>query len=350
MFFSIISLIGLGKITKIYFKKNKLCDYLYGIIGLFYLAFFITFFHLFFKVNPYLSLSILILGFIIYFKYFDFKLFFDKTFLIAIFLAFITFIGHKPHEDFGYYHLPYTIIMNSEKIILGLSNIADPYTWNSTWLNLMSAFNLPFVNSKFISQSLILLIFTLSFLLKKVYQDISKQNFDLTFLLSTLFLFYILIKFNRFSAYGIDIPVFYISMIIIIKFLETFKKKISNIDFYFILIAVSFVVTIKLSYISMILFPLILIYTCRNSFKINHLILSFVPVFFLVTWIFQQFLYTSCLIFPSNLTCFPTSWFNSDILNISQKLEITNKGYWAFEGGQMMSANEYISGLNWIQN
>ena len=29
-------------------------------------------------------------------------------------------LGHKPNEDFGYYHLPYIVNINSEKIIYSL--------------------------------------------------------------------------------------------------------------------------------------------------------------------------------------------------------------------------------------
>ena len=45
------------------------------------------------------------------------------------------FLGYNPNEDFGYYHLPYIINLNSEKIIFGLSNLQLNQGWNSSLHN-----------------------------------------------------------------------------------------------------------------------------------------------------------------------------------------------------------------------
>ena len=41
----------------------------------------------------------------------------------------------------------------------------------------------------------------------------------------------------------------------------------------------------------------------------------------------QQFIYTGCFIFPSNLSCFDVSWFDQNFLNSKHKLELINKSY-----------------------
>ena len=46
------------------------------------------------------------------------------------------FISQKYHEDFGYYHLPYSLALIEEKIVFGFANIDKPFVYNSIWLNL----------------------------------------------------------------------------------------------------------------------------------------------------------------------------------------------------------------------
>ena len=60
----------------------------------------------------------------------------------------------------------------------------------------------------------------------------------------------------------------------------------------------------------------------------------------------QQFVYTGCFIFPSNLTCLNVSWFNSDYLNLSKQLELTNKGFYHVKDN--FSPDEYLSNFKWF--
>ena len=60
----------------------------------------------------------------------------------------------------------------------------------------------------------------------------------------------------------------------------------------------------------------------------------------------QQFIYTGCLLFPTNLTCLNVSWFNTDHIDLSKKLELINKSYSLAK--DIYSPEEYLSNFNWF--
>ena len=108
-FITIFSLSGLGQILIHKINNNFFESIFYGFIVA---AFFITLIHFFLKISIYLSLIILLIGFIFGLKSYLLKIKLKKKLLIylLIFLVLIPiYISQKYHEDFGYYHLPYII-------------------------------------------------------------------------------------------------------------------------------------------------------------------------------------------------------------------------------------------------
>ena len=114
-FFTIFSLSGLGQILFYKVNKNFFESVFYGFIVA---AFFITLIHFFVKISIYLSLIILLVGFLSGSKKYFSKIKFEKKLFVysLIFLVLIPlYISQKYHEDFGYYHLPYIINLINEK-------------------------------------------------------------------------------------------------------------------------------------------------------------------------------------------------------------------------------------------
>ena len=74
-FFLTISTIGFGKLTLLLDRKINLEESLYGILGLFYLSVFATFFHFFFVLSEIINLVVFFLGFIIFVLFKDFSIF-----------------------------------------------------------------------------------------------------------------------------------------------------------------------------------------------------------------------------------------------------------------------------------
>ena len=140
-----------------------------GLIGITFLTFISFLIHFFFPLNTNINLiiviSLLILGL---FKNTNF--FFNsikKNYLISIttlFIVFLMTLNYNPHEDYGYYHLPYIINIISEKIIFGLSNLQPQFGWNSSWLNFSSIFYLPILGLKGVHMSNPILFFFVLYL------------------------------------------------------------------------------------------------------------------------------------------------------------------------------------------
>ena len=351
--FLFFSVIGIGKLTNLFFKNSKIQEPLYGILGLIYLTIFSTVFHFFFSLSEFINLSIFFIGFLFFLFNKDFLLLKKTDFYIFFLFGLLLFFNHKPHEDFGYYHLPYVINFNSEKIIFGFGNIADPYVWNSLWLNLLAIFNLPIVKYKLISlPSLLLLIYVVLYFFNYIKENLGKKKFNISVTFAIFFIFYTIIKFSRFSSYGIDIPSLLLISTLFLLLINIYElSKINNIQFYTIICISLFLPLIKLSNFAVIFILLIILIKFKSAISyIKILKISTVPVFLVTIWIVQQFIYTGCLGFPTSVTCVNVNWFNNDILNLGQKLEIINKGYSNFKYKSTILAENYIENFNWISH
>ena len=80
-------------------------------------------------------------------------------------------LNYKPHEDYGFYHLPYIINLVNEKIIFGLANLQAQYAWNSSWLNFSSLLYLPIMKFKryTIKQFYIIFFYSIIFFKRKFF-------------------------------------------------------------------------------------------------------------------------------------------------------------------------------------
>ena len=65
-----------------------------------------------------------------------------------------------------------------------------------------------------------------------------------------------------------------------------------------------------------------------------------------LVFIFQQFIYTGCILFPTSLTCLNVSWFHVDHLNLSKQLELTNKSYSIAQ--DIYSPEQYLNNFKWL--
>ena len=132
---------------------------------------------------------------------------------------------YKPHEDYGYYHLPYIINLVSEKIIFGLSNLQPQFGWNSTWLNFSTLLYLPLLEIKGTQLSnSILLFFVFYMFLKELFSFNNKIK--LSFLFITLLSSYVIIKFSRILGHGFDFPANIYSLLALYYFIKIFEEKL----------------------------------------------------------------------------------------------------------------------------
>ncbi len=344
-----ISISGYGSLIKTGIKKNFLLNIFLGFIVI---ALVTTFTHFFFKINLSISFLIFLIGILIFLikKNFDFYSFFNKKliyYFIAILLFVPIYLSQKYHEDFGYYHLPYAIGLIEEKIIFGFSNIDLTYVYNSLWLNIYSIFFLHDKNFDFLTlPSFILYVSFIFFLLNQI---ISKKNLISSDYYLVITLFYFLLKFTRISEFGVDLPAVIFSILGIYYFFKFSETQLVNErkNYFFLIIIFSiFSILIKLSTFPIIFLSFYLYIRYFRDLKFSIFNFRYLLVYSLLTTFFvQQFIYTGCFFFPTNLTCLNVSWFNQDYLKLSQKLELVNKSYELAR--DIYTPEEYLKNFNW---
>ena len=99
---------------------------------------------------------------------------------------------------------------------------------------------------------------------------------------------------------------FIVSFYLILKILEDKKKE----TFHFLLLSSSICFFIKLSYIGVILLPIliIMIFYRKNLFQFLISSLNFFLLILFILWLIKNFLLSGCFIFPLNFTCMNVSW------------------------------------------
>ena len=346
-----VAIAGFGSLLSSKTVNNFFIDICFGFI---IISILITTFHFFYEIESFLKILILLIGLTIFFKkknIVDYKLLIKKNiffYLIIIGLLIPMFVSQKYHEDFGYYHLPYALAFLEEKIVFGFANIDRTFVYNSIWLNLYSVFFLEGKNYNYLTFPSFLLflsfiIFSIDKILKQEYSKIS--NYYLT-----IVLFYFLLKFTRISEFGVDYPatIFAIlSIFYFIKFYETDEIIERKSFFYFNLAFSLFSILIKLSVLPIIILPIYLYFSNFKKLKFYIFNLRFLCIYFLgLVFFIQQFFYTGCLFFPTNLTCFSVGWFNPEHLKLSKELELVNKSYSLVR--EIYSPEEYLENFTWF--
>ncbi len=346
-----LSISGYGRLINLSVKKNFFLDIFLGFI---LITFLITIIHFFFKLNLFISIFIFIFGILFFFyKKKISSLRFIKVsniyYPIIILLLVPIFLSQKYHEDFGYYHLPYAIGFIEEKIIFGFANIDQSYVYNSIWLNLYSIFFLTDKNFDFLTlPSFLIYLCLILFSFHQILSKNEKSNSDY-FLLTVLF--YFILKFTRISEFGVDLPASIFSVLTIyyfIKFSEINLKRERQEYFFLISIFAIFAILIKLSTIPVIFLPIFLYLKYFKDLNFEIFRLKFLFIYFLfITFLIQQFIFTGCIFFPSNLTCLNVSWFSEDNINLSKQLELINKSYSSI-GENIITPEEYLKNYNWF--
>ena len=346
-----ISISGFGRLLSSNLNKYF---FLNIFLGYLIISSIITFTHFFFRINLFLSFIIFIIGLLIFFYKNKINLFsFCKVknihYILIILLLVPLYLSQKYHEDFGYYHLPYAIGLIEEKIIFGFANIDKPYVYNSIWLNLYSIFFLSDKNFDYLTLPTFILF--LNFILFSISQVISKNRLENSDYFLIITIFYFILKFTRISEFGFDLPAIIFSILSIyyfIKFSETNFFEEKKEYFYLNSVFAIFSILIKLSTLPLILLPSVLFlknFKNLNSYIFN-LKFNFIYILIII-FLIQQFIYSGCLFFPTNLTCLNVSWFNAENLKLSNELQLVNKSYFHV-AKEIYSPDEYLKNFNWI--
>ena len=360
----LLSTIGYGLIFagKIFQKNNYLNLPLKGLLGIFFLYIISATTHLILPHNYIHNTIILLIGILFLYNYYIRGLVEKKhlnKILIAFVCLFLGFIISKTNEDFPYYHLPNSLQFSSYKLEFGLGNLNHGFKHISSIFLFNSVFYLPFVNIYLFNiTNFLLQVFFFSGLIILINKD-NLNNFS-KIIISIAFVTY-LVKFYRLSEYGADYLGQFLVLLGFIFASFSFSKKLNTDQkkqiFSCSLIFIVFAITTKFLYAIYAIIPIILfIYL----FKLNEIIkyisdikFFLVCLFCIISVFFFNFTATGCFLYPVTFTCLTDTvdWSISE-----STIKSLNLHYKAWSkagvgaGYGISNHQEYISGINWVDN
>ena len=308
----------------------------------------------------------LIIGLFLFFLLLKKKLFRKKIKLILI-ISSILFVGilmSKTHDDFLYYHFPYTISLIEFKKIFGVGNLEHGFRTPSSIFYLNSLFYLPIIERSLIhSGAIFYMIFTNIFLIEKIFNRLKNKKYDFLLILSLLSLLFVNTIFYRIAEHGTDRSALILIFILAIYYLEGINKKLTKVNFkhYYqkILVTILLIISLKSFYLIYMIFIFAFFYEFRKIlFKDNFykkLFSESVGYYFLfgtIIFIFTIFSNTGCLIYPASFTCLDfISWSipKTEVIEMKKWYELWSKAG-ASPTYRVDNVQIYLSGLNWVPN
>ena len=352
----------------IYFQKKinipakSICLGYSLLIGVFFLLIYSYFSNFFYAHNVYHNLILLFLGLFLFFFNHINGIFLKKNlnaFVILFLLIFISFLISKSHDDFPYYHFPYTYYLTQNPSLIGIGNFNHGFRTPSSLFYFNSLYYLPIIKyhlfhigSAIIYGSAIFVFFS------NLKEKLKKNNINYLYFFDLLSLVFILVFFYRLAEHGTDRSA---QILIFLIISETFKililKKITFFEISKLSILFAITISLKAFYFlyGLLLIPLLIIASKKIGYKklmekifVNKsLYLSLVLI---ITVLITNFFNTGCFIYPLLKSCFINfDWSIQTKVIESMALHYEN---WSKAGMtpnfKIDNPSNYVKDFNWI--
>jgi len=344
-------------VTNLVFKKQKIDIFIIIISGYTFIGVLTLIFHFFFKINDTYSVIIFIFGFIFFIFNFNFSKSKLKEFiflsLIIVLLGFILFAYSEHPIDANMYHHPYISYLKSEKIIFGIANIQFRFGHISFLQYIQAALSNGLMHD--ISLASINIIFYITFIYYFSFEIFESKKFNFLLILKILLVSFVLIKFSRYREYGNDLIPLLVSIYFLIKIFDFNNLRLPNskILFNLALPFAAFMFLHKISYLFVFLIFLPMIkYIKFRKIKKDDLKFFGIFVILILPWLAKNYINTSCLAYPIEITCFENSLFILNGLaepsNAAWLTEIWAKGFIDNPNWEKLDLDVYRKNLNWL--
>ena len=362
-FFIIFSITGFGLFfSSVIFKKSTDFNIGYnGIFGLFFASIYSYISSNFLAHSLLHNLLFNFLGILLFIYYFliNKKKYNFFLFILVFFILFISILAHKAHDDFGYYHFPYTYFLTQFPSVYGLGFYDLGFRTASSLFYINSLFYLPAASFYLFNTTAVLIIgYANIILLFNILNSFKSNIFNFISFLSLILFAFINIFFFRISEHGTDLSaqililILILDLLIITNFYETSKKKINSL-----LIFISLIISFKAFYILYLIFILYLVYfliikkDLTETIKSNYsnILLCFILIALVLITNVQI---TGCFVYPVSFSClynFPWSLDLKEVESISRWYEQWSK---AGAGPNFRVSNPeiYIEKFNWVKH
>ena len=342
-----------------------------GLFGIYILIVYSYFSNLFIAHTETHNLAILCIGLILFVylikqKYSSYKSEIIFSFIVFV-LLFCAVLQFKNHDDFSYYHFPYTYYLTQQSLHIGIGQFNHGFRTPSSIFYINSLFYLPYAKFYLFNFfSLFILGFANIILLKKIhnyFKFISTKDKQLNFIhfLSLLSFVFINIFFYRLSEYGTDRAAMVLIFLFVIELLNFVNlKSIKTFNLFYIYLLGALIISFKAFYILYIIFiiPLFLyiLKKKKNYIQTSYFLFFnkyFVLFLFLFLFIlFTYFINTGCLVYPLSFTCFDgMSWGIplTQVQQMSDWYELWSKGG-AAPNFRIDNPETYLKNFNWVSN
>ena len=367
-FLIFFSIIGFGYIFSKIFKTSLSLSEI-GFSGLLTLIL-ISYVTNFFISHGILHNSVLlILGLIAFIFYYFERSFNQKIFILALIIFILLFIGilmYKNHDDFFYYHFPYTLSLIESKKIIGIGHLEHGFRTPSSIFYLNSLFYLPLTEIYLINIGAIYFMgFANIFFIEKFLVFFNEKKTNFIIFLSILSFMTINIAFYRIAEHGNDRSALILIFVLVIVYYESLKYLKNNNNYkiihsYKILIVLTLlIISLKSFYLIYLLVIFAWLIQFRKSLLKNNLLLpilisSYNYLFIVSIFIFvgTVFLNSSCLVYPASFTCFESVAWSIPKTEVQYMKDWYS--LWAKAGAnpnfRTDDPEKYLEYFNWVNN
>ena len=364
-FLIVLSVIGNGilaiKLTKTKVSFDEIG--FVGLVGIFFLILYSYITHFFIRHGYLHNIIFIIIG-LISIYYFRSKILSKKNFifLCSIFLViFLAFVIFKTHDDFGYYHFPYSYYLNKFSMIIGIGPLNHGFRTPSSIFYLNSLFYLPYLDYYLYHMGAILVLgFSNIILISNIKRCFDQKDNSQFFFLNLLAFIFINVFFYRISEHGTDrsaqilIFIFFIYILSLREHYGNFENILTKL-----LVLLSIIVSLKSFYILYLIFTIPFIYYIVKDDKvylINKIFKNPILYFSIlmgICVILVYFFNTGCLLYPVQQTCIVGIEWGIPKSEVSALN--THYQWWSKAGGgpgysHEMEKELYIQNFNWLSN
>ena len=367
-----ISIFGYGLLLKKFFFPNngvstQVIDTEYiGIFGVF-VSILISYITSFFLPHDiFHNLAFLLFGLIFFFKFQHTVRCKSIKILGALFLIYlINILVFKNHDDFPYYHYPYTYYLVEFGSQIGIGNLNHGFKTPSSIFYLNSLFYLPWIGSYgFNFGQGFIFLFSNYYFIKKIFFDLFPKKNNFLFFFSILSFAFVNIFFYRLGEHGTDRSAQILIFILVIE-IFLFKDLLKNLYYNLIknklnliVLLILLICSLKAFYIIYFLFLILVFCLIINKISfinfnkiVNVKFIFFVSIFFLFIF-FYYYLNTGCFLFPLEFTCLESSDWSLKKIQVAE----LNAWYeqWSKAGAgpnyRIEDPSTYIQNFNWVSN
>lgn len=324
-------------------------------MSIFTLGFISIFLNFIFPINKLISNLVFLFPLIIFI--FFIKNVFNSRLLLTVFIittiSFFTItLSNVYTPDSGLYHLPYTKIINENKIIIGITNINFTLGQNSLFQYIAAIYNNSIFGDSGVTIPLVQLFSFIIFTF--AYYLIKNKEITLTYFIIFLITCFCLLRLNRYSDFGNDGPahlLFFFQIFLVLNILK--KNDFSNFDYFQTNIVSILTFTIKPTLIFIFFINFFLIFKFK-FFKFLRYPQSYFFLIILLGFFVKNILVSGCLLYPIEVTCsdkYP--WYSNNISYHGNSERVHDQGQAWTKGfpdhpKPQKSFKEYNKGFYWM--